>query len=122
MRTLTNDRADICQPIDRLAYTSIADFAAMLGRSHEFARQLIRGSGQATFIPKGPKGFWLISRTWAKKFVRLHETFRQAENRQRPPRDDYEERGFVDLSIVHAGGTREAFSLASASCQPPRRE
>lgn len=91
-----------------LDHISTSEFATMLQTTHEYARGLIACSkwGQ-----KNGSGYWLISRSWAEKFVRLREKFRQAENRQHPLHPDYEERDSVDLSIVHADGRREPFRL-----------
>jgi hypothetical protein len=101
-------QADMVQLDVRLDHISTSEFAAMLGRTHEYARRLVAGS---KWGKKNGSGYWLISRSWAEKFIRLHEKFRQAENRQHPLHRDYEERDSVDLSIVHADGSREAFRL-----------
>jgi hypothetical protein len=112
------ERASSIQPNDRLGHTmvSTADFAAMLGTSHEFARRLVAASGHGIRIPRGgdpQKRFWRISRTWAEKFVRLRKAFRPAEDRQNPRKDnqEYEWRPYLDLSVVHSDGAREVFHL-----------
>jgi hypothetical protein len=101
-------QTDMVQLDVRLDHISTSKFAAMLGRTHEYARRLIAGSKCGK---KNGSGYWLIPRSWAEKFVRLHKRFRQAENRQHPLHQDYEERDSGDLSIVHADGSREGFRL-----------
>src|SRR5215831_16926254 len=101
-------QTDMVQLDVGLDHISTSEFAAMLQTTHEYARGLIACSkwGQ-----KNGSGYWLISRSWAEKFVRLTKRFRQAENRQHPLHRDYEERHSVDLSIVHADGSCETFRL-----------
>jgi hypothetical protein len=101
-------KPDMVQPDARLDHISSSRFAAILQRSHEYARRLIAHS---KWGKKNGSGYWLISRSWAEKFVRLHKRFRQAENRQNPLHRDYDERDLIDLRIVHADGSREAFCL-----------
>jgi hypothetical protein len=105
------------QSNNQLGHTvSTVSFAKMLGTSHEYARRLVATSRCGMRIPgrnNTRKHSWLISRTWAEKFVRLRGAFRLAENRQRPSKDnlDYQPRPYLALTVTGSDGTRKVLSL-----------